>query len=90
MPDAVTPPVENLPELALPYLRTPADLQYVQASDAQQRDAVAAAASYYHEADAVVTPSGFRISVDARGAGFTSQTERAPPPMAAAGNPPEG
>jgi len=56
----------------------------------QQRDAVAAAAAYYHGPDAVVTPSGFRISLDARGAGLMSQTEGAPPPMAAVGDPPEG
>jgi len=42
MPDAVTPPVEYLTELALPYLRTAADFEY--------RDATDAAARYYGEA----------------------------------------
>jgi len=50
MPDAGTPPVEYLTELSLPYLRTAADLEYVQAADAQHRDAVEAAAYYYGEA----------------------------------------
>jgi len=37
MPDALTPPVEFLTKLSLPYLRTSADLQYVQAAEAQHR-----------------------------------------------------
>jgi len=49
MPDAVTPPVEYLTELALPYLRTSADLEYVQAAEAQHREAMDAAAYYYGE-----------------------------------------
>jgi len=50
MPDAVTPPAEHLTELSLPYLRTAADLEYVQAAEAQHRDALDAAAYYYGEA----------------------------------------
>jgi len=50
MPDAVTPPVEYLTEMSLPYLRTAADLEYVQATDAQHLDAMDAAAYYYAEA----------------------------------------
>jgi len=50
MPDAVTPPTEYLTELSLPYLRTAADLEYVQAAEAQHRDALDAAAYYYGEA----------------------------------------
>ena len=50
MPDAVTPPVEYLKELSLPYLRSAADVEYVQAADAQHRDAMDAAAYYYGEA----------------------------------------
>jgi len=50
MPDAVTPPAEYLTELSLPYLRTAADLEYVQAAEAQHRDALDAAAYYYGEA----------------------------------------
>jgi len=44
MPDAVTPPAEYLTELSLPYLRTAADLEYVQAAEAQHREALDAAA----------------------------------------------
>jgi len=44
MPDAVTPPAEYLTELSLPYLRTAADLEYVQAAEVQHRDAMEAAA----------------------------------------------
>jgi len=47
MPVAVTPPVEYLTELLLLYLRTSADLNYVQAADAQHREAMKAAAYYY-------------------------------------------
>jgi len=50
MPDAVTPPAEYLTEMSLPYLRTAADLEYVQAAQAQHRDALDAAAYYYGEA----------------------------------------
>jgi len=49
MPDAVTPPVEYLTELSLPYLRTSADLEYVQAAEAQHREAMDAAEYYYGE-----------------------------------------
>jgi len=38
MPVAVTPPAEYLTEFSLPYLRTSADLEYVQATDALQRE----------------------------------------------------
>jgi len=44
MPDVVTPPAEYLTELSLPYLQTAADLEYVQAAEAQHRDALDAAA----------------------------------------------
>jgi len=50
MPDAVTPPVEYLTELSLPYLRTAADPEYVQAAEAQLRYAMDAAAYCYWEA----------------------------------------
>jgi len=50
MPDAVTPPAEYLPELSLPYLQTSADLEYVQAAEAQHREAMDAAAYYYRQA----------------------------------------
>ena len=50
MPNAETPAVEYLTEALLPYLRTAADLDYVQAADAQHRDAMDAAAYYYGEA----------------------------------------
>jgi len=50
MPDAVTPPAEYLTEFLLPYLRTAADLEYVQAAEAQHRDALDAAAYYYGDA----------------------------------------
>jgi len=50
MPDAVPPPAEYLTELSLPYLRTAEDLEYVQAAEAQHRDALDAAAYYYGEA----------------------------------------
>jgi len=50
MPDAVTPPVEYLTELSLPYLLTAADLEDVQAAEAQHRDAMDAAAYYHGEA----------------------------------------
>jgi len=49
MPDAVTPPAEDLRQLSLSYLRTAADLEYVQAAEAQHRDASDAAAYYYGE-----------------------------------------
>jgi len=49
-PDAVTPPVEYLTELSLSYLRTSADLEYVQAAEAQHREAMDAAAYNYVEA----------------------------------------
>jgi len=50
MPDAVTPPVEYLTDLSLPYLRTSADLEYVQAAEAQHLEAMDAAAYYNGEA----------------------------------------
>jgi len=50
MPDAVTPPAEYLTELSLPYLRTSVDLEYVQAAEAQHREAMDAAKYYYGEA----------------------------------------
>jgi len=46
MPDAVTPPAEYLTELSLSYLRTAADLEYVQAAEAQHLNALDAAAYY--------------------------------------------
>jgi len=50
MPDAMTPPAVYLTELSLTYPRTAADLKYVQAAEAQHRDALDAAAYYYGEA----------------------------------------
>jgi len=50
IPDAVTPPAKYLTELSLPYLRTSADLEYVQAAKALHREAMDAAAYYYGEA----------------------------------------
>jgi len=59
MPDAVTPLAEDHSELSLPYVRTAADLEYMQAGEAQHRDALDVAAYYYGEAaDKNARPAG--------------------------------
>lgn len=65
LPDAVTPPVEYLSDLSLPYLRTPADLQDVQAAKSQHLHAVAAAA-YYGKKEADTNARRFPAGAAAR------------------------